>query len=184
MENIATATPGQIAFFIVGCILFGLVFAVWLFSGSKKEDAPTVTLDPVALVGQLWSDILNWRPVHMSSSEDRIPASEASISGNWGGDFSPSIPVWNTSIHTSDDTSEELPRFHRDITEDDELRGLCMVRNKDGKYRHSANKIYEFVGGDRNTVMAKIKEIRATPEFRQPDGTVAPASRPITGRAA
>lgn len=184
MENIATATPGQIAFFLIGCMVAAVVLAVWLFSGNNKNSEP-VTLDPIVLMGQLWSDIIHWRPVdNMSSTEVRIPASEASISAEMSNRARTSIPVWNTSIHTSDDTDEELPRFHRDITEDDELRGLCMVRNKDGKYRHSANKIYEFVGGDRNTVMAKIKEIRATPEFRQSDGTVAPATRPVTGRAA
>lgn len=104
------------------------------------------------------------------------------------------IPVSHTSIERSgmngdrpdiDAENHEMPRLSRDITEDAELVFLCVVRNKDGKYRHSANKIYELIGGDRNTVLAKIKEIRSVPpapEFRQPDGSTAPATRPVTGQ--
>jgi hypothetical protein len=76
-----------------------------------------------------------------------------------------------------------MPRLSRDITPTDELALLCVIRNPDGKHRHSANDIYKFVGGDRNKVMATIREIRGTPapaEFRQPDGSTAPASRPVT----
>lgn len=101
------------------------------------------------------------------------------------------IPVSHTSIKKTDipdidAEKHEMPRLSRDITEDAELVFLCVVRNKDGKYRHSANKIYELIGGDRNTVLAKIKEIRAVPppaEYRQSDGSTAPATRPITKQA-
>lgn len=102
------------------------------------------------------------------------------------------IPVSNIGMDRSgmdavtpdiDAGNAGMPRLSRNITEEDELAFLCVVRNPDGKYRHSANKIYELIGGDRNTVLAKIKEIRAVPpapEFRQPDGSTAPAQHPIT----
>jgi hypothetical protein len=69
----------------------------------------------------------------------------------------------------------------RDIMSDDTfLISLARAKLPNGKYRLSANKVFETVGGDRNAVMAKVKEIRATAEYRQLDGSTAPAARPIT----
>ena len=80
-------------------------------------------------------------------------------------------------------TNADMPRLSRYITDEDELTLLCVIRNADGKYRHSANRIFDLVGGDRNTVMARIKAIRATAptaEYRAPDGSTAPAHRPVS----
>lgn len=55
----------------------------------------------------------------------------------------------------------------RDIMNDDAfITLLARQKTPDGKYRLSANKIYDAVGGDRNTVLAKIKAVRATPAYR------------------
>lgn len=55
----------------------------------------------------------------------------------------------------------------RDIMNDDAfITMLARQKTPDGKYRLSANKIFETVGGDRNTVLAKVKAVRATPQYR------------------
>jgi hypothetical protein len=70
MENIATAQPWQIAFFIIGCLVVAVAIIVWLVTGIREDDAPAVTLDPVVLVGQLWSDIIHWRPMSSTRGDD------------------------------------------------------------------------------------------------------------------
>lgn len=97
------------------------------------------------------------------------------------------IPVLETGIESAGipdaaDMDAEKP-FDRDITAGEWIVRMACARNEEKKYRFSANQIHAAVGGDRNTVLAKIKEIRSgppAPEFRQPDGTTAPATRPIT----
>lgn len=82
-----------------------------------------------------------------------------------------------------DAVNTDMPRLSRNITDNEMIVLLAMQRGKDGKHRYSANAIHTLVGGDRNTVMATIKELRAVPPpalFRQEDGTVAPAQHPIT----
>lgn len=56
----------------------------------------------------------------------------------------------------------------RDIMSDEALLAL-LARQKlaNGKYRMSANKIFDLLGGDRNTVLAQIKSVRDTPQFRR-----------------
>lgn len=123
------------------------------------------------------------RYVHMSSGEEAeaeelpdpiyVPVSNISMPP-------PATPAAAPDMVAS---NADMPRLSRNITEDDELAFLCVVRNSDGKYRHSANKIFDLMGGDRNTVLAKIKAIRASgppAEFRQPDGSTAPAHHPMT----
>jgi len=66
-------------------------------------------------------------------------------------------------------------------------RAIPLAKQVDetGAYCYSANEIVRTVGGDRNAVLATIKELRAVPpsaEFRQPDGSTAPARYPVTSR--
>lgn len=56
-----------------------------------------------------------------------------------------------------------IPPGWRDISTEDLIVALAVLRGPDGKYRSSANKIAEYVGGDRNTVMARVREVRAGP---------------------
>jgi hypothetical protein len=76
-----------------------------------------------------------------------------------------------------------MPRLSRNITDNEMIILLAAQRGADGKPRYSANAIHALVGGDRNAVLARVKELRAVPPavFRQPDGTIAPASHPVTG---
>lgn len=78
-----------------------------------------------------------------------------------------------------------MPRLSRTITDNEMIVLLAVQHGRDGKHRYSANAIHALVGGDRNTVMATIKELRATPppaEYMQPDGSKVPPSYPITGQ--
>jgi len=52
---------------------------------------------------------------------------------------------------------------------DAEIVILLGVQRRGGKYRFSANQIQALVGGDRNTVMRQIRELRegmSTAEYR------------------
>jgi hypothetical protein len=81
------------------------------------------------------------------------------------------IPVSHTSMddHTTaeaDDITYEMPRISRSLS-DQELITMLALQRKDGKYRSSANKIAEYVGGDRNTVLRQIREVREGPPALQ-----------------
>lgn len=79
----------------------------------------------------------------------------------------------------------DMPRVSRNITDNEMIVLLSMVRGKDGNHRYSANQIHTLVGGDRNAVLARVKELRATTppaEYMKPDGTKTPATYPVTGR--
>lgn len=91
------------------------------------------------------------------------------------------IPVSHTDMPSTDMDAPKadigakwpsMPRLSRDITDSDMVVFLAVVRNADGKYRYSANDIFSLVKGDRNTVLAKVREIRNVPqpaEFRTLD---------------
>lgn len=86
-----------------------------------------------------------------------------------------------------DAENTDMPRLSRKLGDGELIVLLAAQRGKDGRPCFSANAIFTLVGGDRNTVMAKIKAVRATPppaEFLQPDGSKSPASYPVTGRGA
>ncbi len=80
-----------------------------------------------------------------------------------------SIPVSDTSIET--DIDEQMPRITAYLTDDEFLIFLVRQKLRDGKYRLSANKVYEVVGGNRNDVLDIVRQIRAAPDFphRTPD---------------
>ena len=60
----------------------------------------------------------------------------------------------------------EMPRISRALT-GQELITMLALQRKDGKYRSSANKIAEYVGGDRNIVLRQIREVREGPPAPQ-----------------
>lgn len=183
MEHVTS--PEQVVFlgigFVVACVGIGL----WLYFGVRGQ--PVHDESTGDLMRRAAQNVLHWRPSAMSSEDDSIPAAAASISAEDRSTLQRHIPVSHTDIYTSDHTSNELPHFDRDITDGEWIIRMACARGPDKKYRFSANAIYAAVGGDRNAVLARIREIRATPppaEYMQPDGTKVPASHPITGRAA
>lgn len=64
-----------------------------------------------------------------------------------------------------------MPRLSRTISDADLIAFLAVLRGPGGKYRYSANAIFGLVGGDRNTVLARIKEIRDGPKTTYPPRT-------------
>jgi hypothetical protein len=86
-----------------------------------------------------------------------------------------------------DAPNTDMPRLSRTMGDGELIVVLALLRGKDGKHRFSANDIQKLIGGDRNTVLARVKELRATPppaEYMQPDGTKVPGSYPVTRRTA
>jgi hypothetical protein len=84
-----------------------------------------------------------------------------------------------------DAENTDMPRLSRNISDSEMVVLLAAQKGTNGKYRYSANQIRALVGGDRNAVLAKVKDIRdvAPPaEYMQPDGTKVQATYPITGR--
>lgn len=83
-------------------------------------------------------------------------------------------------------THVAAPADNPDYISDDQIIEIsAYVRRPNGRYHMTPEKIATLVGGDRNTVLARIKELRATPapaEYFQPDGTKAAASYPVSGR--
>lgn len=119
------------------------------------------------------------RAAHHAAGMDagNIPVSRYGMDAGGMDDPPPAAP-------DIDAVNAGMPRLSRDITDNEMIVLLAAQRGKDKKYRYSANAIHGLVGGDRNTVLATIKSIRDVPppaEFRQPDGSTAPASHPITG---
>ena len=56
----------------------------------------------------------------------------------------------------------ELPRLSARLSDAEMIVLLATQRRADGKHRYSANQIQTLIGGDRNTVLARVKEPRET----------------------
>lgn len=88
------------------------------------------------------------------------------------------VPVPGTAL-----VSGESPAV-RDIRDDWIVR-MAEAKDEKGKFLYSANDIFKANGGHRATVMARVKEVQTgvpPAEFRQNDGTTAPAEYPVTGK--
>lgn len=142
----------------IGWIVLGLI--LYLFATSSM---------PAALFR--WVSACLGRTPHYVMSRPRLASQNRSHTAVY-------IPVSHTDMKSSGmDVSERavpdidasnagMPRVSRDITIDEEIVLLAVLRAPDGSYRHTANKIYQFVGGDRNSVLNKVREVRATPVYR------------------
>lgn len=81
------------------------------------------------------------------------------------------IPVPHTSMddHTSVEARDitddyDMPRIGRRLNDGEIIALLATQKGVDGaRYRFSANEIAALVKGDRNTVLAQIRDIRAAP---------------------
>jgi hypothetical protein len=147
----------------------------------------TAVLAAIALIGSNWSTIVGY---FVMFSEERaarrgtsmqpvyIPVSRYGMDAagmDEGEDDAPDIDAPNAGI----------PHFKRDMSDSEWIAYMAVARGKNGKHRFSANQIHTAIGGDRNAVLARVKELRATPapaEYMQPDGTRVPASHPVTGQ--
>lgn len=88
------------------------------------------------------------------------------------------VPVLGTALVSGESSPV------RDIRDDWIVR-MAEARDEKGKFLYSANDIFKANGGHRATVLARVKEIQTgvpPAEFRQSDGTTAPAEYPVTGK--
>lgn len=163
--------------FWVGMI-FGAILIAYFFITQVQEDGGPERWERWRAAWVMWSERrAARRPAGMPPVS--IPVSQYGMeSGGMEGakDAAPDIDAGNT----------DMPRLSRTLTDSEMIVLLAAQRGKDGKHRYSANAIHTLVGGDRNAVLARVKELRAVPPpavFRQPDGTTAPAAYPITDSA-
>jgi hypothetical protein len=70
----------------------------------------------------------------------------------------PDIDAANAGM---DDDSYKPPRISTHLSDAEMIVLLAAQRGKDGKHRFSANAIHALIGGDRNTVLARVKELRS-----------------------
>lgn len=119
---------------------------------------------PALVIGSMaWRKVIKPYLMSRTAEEENAPAGMGPVY----------IPVSHTSMETGgmerdtpdiDALNTGMPRLSRDITIEAEIAFLAVIRNPDKSYRHSANKIAELMGGDRNTVLATVKAIRSGPE--------------------
>lgn len=74
------------------------------------------------------------------------------------------IPVEHTDMDGG--MAWQMPRVSAYLDDNQTVVMLARLKLRDGKYRFSANKIAEAVGGDRNKVLDIIRQVRATPEYQ------------------
>jgi hypothetical protein len=89
------------------------------------------------------------------------------------------------TVGTASTNAPNLP--DRDISADAWIVALASATDEKGRPKFSASKIFALLGGHRATVLARVKEIQEgipPPQFRQDDGSTAPAEYPVTKSAA
>lgn len=181
MENIATAQPGQIAFFIIGCLVVAVVIIVWLMTGVRHDSEP-VTLDPIILAGQLWADILNWRPVPMSSQKGGALSFESNE--DRPNSFATTTPATsNNALQSGATNSNELligqARALAAMVKAGKIGETEGIKMVFGVSPSSTNPRYQAARGALKDALARLE---SSAEYRQPDGTTTAATRPVTGR--
>ena len=112
------------------------------------------------------------RPASMRRPRRRrvvsIPVSRYGMAAG-GMDSHPAAP--EAGAPDMDAENAGMPRLSRTISDADLIAFLAVLRGPAGKYRYSANGIFGLVGGDGNTVLARIKEIRDGPKTVYPPRT-------------
>ena len=175
-------TPEQIANVteaITAALWLGVALAIYAYLSHRTEDnGPT-----------RWQRWRAWIVEHyfLSSSDSTPGADAAGIEPVY-------IPVSETGIHADtsapipapadraapdieapnrgmDDDGWQLPRVSRHISDGELIVLLAALRAPSGKHRFSANQIAALVGGNRNTVMARVKELRADAPLVYPPRT-------------
>lgn len=149
--------------FYVGCI-FGIILLVFFYLSHREVDyGPT-----------RWA---RWRAALIMWSERRRASRAASMKAvsipvsQYGMDAAGMEPP-TPSAPDMDAVNAGMPRFSRDLSNEDLIVLLALQRGAGGKPRYSANAIHALIGGDRNTVLALIREVRS--------GPAAPVFPPLT----
>jgi hypothetical protein len=125
--------------------------------------------------------ILQWRPYHMSSYMPDVDGDASTTvvhvpvrrTGTVGGTAEmvrddQCSGVSDTDAAQAGTDEWESPRISTRLSDDDLIVMLAAQRGAQGKWRFSANKIFELIGGSRATVLATVKAIQQgalPPEF-------------------
>ncbi len=139
-------TPEQwVIGLVVSLVVFaGLVWLLWHYfpstEGARDMSSDDASAAPAA----------GMEPVYIPVSQYGMERPDMDVSPA----DAPDIDAQNTG----------MPRVSRDISSDELIVLLAVMRGPDRKPRFSANAIHTLVGGDRNTVLAKVKEIRSGPD--------------------
>ena len=181
-----TAWDYLAAFITVAALAIGLIsmavgkISEWRAAREEEDDRGTPTRARPPLPRRVMSRV---PPRIETPAHDLVSIPVSRYAGMAGGmeNGAPAAPDID-----EENAGMSAPTAARDIMSDEQFITL-LARQKltDGKYRLSANKIFEAVGGDRNTVLAQVKAVRSappSPAFRQSDGEIAPPSYPVTQR--
>lgn len=169
MQTQQTAFDWLAAFITIGALAIGLIsMAVgWVSRHWPTADRRPTTAEPAPAGRRVMS-----RPASMRRPKRRgvvsIPVSRYGMAAG-GMDARAAAP--EAAAPDMDAENAGMPRLSRMISDADLIAFLAVLRGPGGKYRYSANAIFGFVGGDRNTVLARIKEIRDGPKPVYPPRT-------------
>jgi hypothetical protein len=104
----------------------------------------------------LWPPVRDlFRSFVTSSGETSEDAKTAAVSVH--------VPVRDTG--TEGGTAWELPRISRHNSDAERIVYLAAQLSPDGKYRFSANKIADLIGGTRADVLEQVKGVRTSPSY-------------------
>lgn len=117
---------------------------------------------------------------NMSSHETEPPNDELVQSADLGGASAAALQRQhqvNDVSHQSGASERALPSLH--MAREEEIAWLAGMKQEDGTYRHSANKIAALMGGTESVVKAQVAAIRTPDRPKIPNGT--PLKRPANG---
>lgn len=122
-----------------------------------------------------------WWGEHMSSETAELARPAPARGGGSAGADAPARAHLHLVLPESEPQNapaREPASLH--MSRDTEIAWLTVQRNDDGSYRHSANKIAQFMGGTESVVKAQVAAIRAK---KEPDAAPpsARAERPPQG---
>lgn len=185
-----TAEPWKVLFFGVGCLVVAVIIGVWLNTGNDPDAAP-VSIDPVESVKTLWGALLHWRPSVMSPTPARYAHDLAPEPEPWRSQAiplpngqEPLTPVQNANANAVNLylNADEITALHRMIEHNKTAAkpsktntiqaGFGLSRGGGEKYQR-ASMIYDALFGTPTPAVSD-------PQYRQPDGSTAPAARPVT----
>ena len=162
----------------IGAILSGLgIVALILFGGMALIALwPKIGMFVRALWHRYvifsWDELMEW----MSDQEEHVNTFDGKGQGNtcpviMASSLDPAPHTDIIPVYTSDD----LRRTAAHLTYRERIAVLVAMRDDDKK-PYSANKVVSFLGGDRNEILAIVRE------FRPADEGGAPYTTPIAGR--
>lgn len=172
------SAPALLDLLLLGLLIYrpSLGLAAWVGALMIVRHTPALSADVVTLLGLDAFDGWTARLVVfalpalrslMSNTAARAPETVRDLVH---------VPVLGTALVPAD------PPVALDIR-DEWIDKMAAARDEKGKYLYTSNDIFKANGGHRATVQARVRAIQQgvpPAEFRQGDGTTAPAAYPVT----